>query len=93
VPATHGISARPGTIYVAQAETLFGVSSRDVGRPFSDVALSYRPVELPRYIEQAHLERRTVRVADITYLRGTPKRCTLRFKSAPSLTPMPVCSS
>ncbi|MFY9805670.1 MAG: CheR family methyltransferase [Pseudonocardiaceae bacterium] len=54
-----------------QAETLFGVSGRDVGRPFSDVALSYRPVELRRYIEQAHLERRTMRVADIEYLRGT----------------------
>jgi two-component system CheB/CheR fusion protein len=53
-----------------QAETLFGVSNRDVGRPFSDVALSYRPVELRRYIEQAHLERRTMRVADIAYLRG-----------------------
>ncbi|MGB9280708.1 MAG: CheR family methyltransferase [Pseudonocardiaceae bacterium] len=54
-----------------QADTLFGVSGRDVGRPFSDVALSYRPVELRRYIEQAHLERRTMRVADIEYLRGT----------------------
>lgn len=53
-----------------QAETLFGVSNRDVGRPFSDVALSYRPVELRRYIEQAHLKRRTMRVADIAYLRG-----------------------
>lgn len=54
-----------------QAETLFGVSGRDVGRPFSDVALSSRPVELRRYIEQAHLERRTMRVADVEYLRGT----------------------
>jgi two-component system, chemotaxis family, CheB/CheR fusion protein len=53
-----------------QAEDLFGVSGRDVGRPFSDVALSYRPVELRRYIEQAHVERRTMRVTDIEYLRG-----------------------
>jgi two-component system, chemotaxis family, CheB/CheR fusion protein len=53
-----------------QAEELFGVSGRDVGRPFSDVALSYRPVELRRYIEQAHIERRTIRVPDIECLRG-----------------------
>jgi two-component system, chemotaxis family, CheB/CheR fusion protein len=53
-----------------QAEDLFGVSSRDVGRPFSDVALSYRPVELRRYIEQAHIERRTIRVTDTEYVRG-----------------------
>jgi two-component system CheB/CheR fusion protein len=53
-----------------QAEELFGVSGRDVGRPFSDVALSYRPVELRSYIEQAHVERRTMRVTDIEYIHG-----------------------
>jgi two-component system CheB/CheR fusion protein len=54
-----------------QAETLFAVSGRDVGRPFSDVALSYRPAELRRYIEQAYAERRTLRVTDIEYARGS----------------------
>lgn len=58
-----------------QAEALFGVSSRDVGRPFIDIVLSYRPVELRRYIEQIHVERRTVRVADIEYVRGTETLC------------------
>jgi two-component system CheB/CheR fusion protein len=58
-----------------QAEDLFGVSSRDVGRPFSDVALSYRPVELRRYIEQAHVERRTIRVTDIEYVRNLETLC------------------
>ncbi len=54
-----------------QAEALFGVSSRDVGRPFSDVALSYRPMELRRYIEQAHIERRTIQLTDVEYPRGS----------------------
>lgn len=54
-----------------QAEELFGVSGRDVGRPFSDVTLSYRPVELRHYIEQTHVERRAIRVTDIEYARGT----------------------
>lgn len=50
-----------------QAEILFGVSPRDVGRPFRDLELSYRPLELRRHIEQAQAERRTVRVTDVTY--------------------------
>jgi two-component system CheB/CheR fusion protein len=54
-----------------QAEELFGVSARDVGRPFSDVTLSYRPVELRHYIDQARIERRTIRITDVDYLRGT----------------------
>jgi two-component system CheB/CheR fusion protein len=53
-----------------QLEKLFGVSSRDIGRPFRDLDLSYRPVELRRFIEQAQLERRTLRVSDIQLHRG-----------------------
>jgi len=52
-----------------QAETLFGVSSRDVGRPFRDLDVSYRPVELRRHIEQAQLERRAGRVSDVEVAR------------------------
>jgi two-component system CheB/CheR fusion protein len=53
-----------------QAEHLFGASARDVGRPFRDLDLSYRPVELRHYIEQAQAERRTVRVPDVRYVRA-----------------------
>ncbi|HEY2724351.1 MAG TPA: PAS domain S-box protein, partial [Pseudonocardiaceae bacterium] len=35
-----------------------------------DLELSYRPVELRRFLEQAQTEQRTVRVTDIEYLRG-----------------------
>jgi two-component system, chemotaxis family, CheB/CheR fusion protein len=52
-----------------QAEFLLGVSTRDVGRPFRDLDVSYRPVELRRHIDQAQVERRTVRVTDVEYLR------------------------
>ncbi|BEL02314.1 PAS domain S-box protein [Actinoplanes sichuanensis] len=52
-------------------EKMFGVSSRDIGRPFRDLDLSYRPVELRRYIEQTQLERRTLRVTDVEYHRGS----------------------
>jgi two-component system, chemotaxis family, CheB/CheR fusion protein len=51
------------------AETLFGVSAKDVGRPFRDLDLSYRPVELRGYIEQAQVERRMTRVPEVQYAR------------------------
>ncbi|WP_250035328.1 CheR family methyltransferase [Paractinoplanes maris] len=53
-----------------QLEKLFGVTSRDIGRPFRDLDLSFRPVELRRYVEQAQLERRVLRVADVDFQRG-----------------------
>ncbi len=53
-----------------QAELLFGVSARDTGRPFRDLDLSYRPLELRRHVELAQAERRTVRVPDVVHHRG-----------------------
>ncbi|HZN20778.1 MAG TPA: PAS domain-containing protein [Micromonosporaceae bacterium] len=46
------------------AENLFDVSAKDIGRPFHDLQLSYRPVELRRYIEQAQVERRTTQARE-----------------------------
>ncbi|GIF14997.1 CheR family methyltransferase [Actinoplanes teichomyceticus] len=53
-----------------QLEKLFNVSARDVGRPFRDLDLSYRPVELRRYIEQAQVERRELRIPDVEFGRA-----------------------
>jgi len=53
-----------------QAEILFGVTARDIGRPFRDLDLSYRPMELRRFIEQAHLERRAIRAGEVEFPRG-----------------------
>jgi two-component system, chemotaxis family, CheB/CheR fusion protein len=58
------------------------VSARDVGRPFRDLDLSYRPLELRRYIEQAVTERRTVRVLDVGYHRGA-EMTTLEVQVSP----------
>ena len=46
----------------SQARAQFGLTSQDVGRPLRDLEISYRPTELRSLIEQAHAERRTVRV-------------------------------
>jgi two-component system CheB/CheR fusion protein len=51
--------------------TMFGMTSRDVGRPFRDLEISYRPVELRSLIEQAYSEHRVVRVNSVERTVGT----------------------
>ncbi|WP_425579535.1 CheR family methyltransferase [Streptomyces coacervatus] len=46
----------------SHARVQFGLSPNDIGRPFQDLEISYRPVELRSLIEQATHERRTLRV-------------------------------
>jgi two-component system, chemotaxis family, CheB/CheR fusion protein len=43
-----------------QARDFFSMETRDLGRPFQDLELSYRPVELRSLIERAYAERKTV---------------------------------
>jgi two-component system CheB/CheR fusion protein len=55
-----------------QARTLFGLSVKDIGRPFQDLELSYRPLELRSLIEQAYREARTINLCKIErYLSNT----------------------
>ena len=71
-PVAQIVVTADGVLALAnrQAEQLFGLSARDVGRPFRDLELSYRPLELRRHIEQAQAERRPVRVTDVALNRG-----------------------
>jgi two-component system, chemotaxis family, CheB/CheR fusion protein len=57
----------PGTVvtFNSQARSLFGLSPQDLGRPFRDLEVSYRPIELRSLIEQAQDEHRAVRVASV----------------------------
>ncbi|XVQ82951.1 CheR family methyltransferase [Microbispora siamensis] len=52
-----------------RAEILFGLQLRDVGSPFQDLEVSYRPVELRSLIEQAELDLRTVELQDVAWQR------------------------
>lgn len=52
-----------------QAETTFGLSARDIGRLLRDLDVSYRPVELRSYLEQARVERRSARIQDVQWQR------------------------
>ena len=61
--AVIGIDAE-GTVVLLnnQVRTMFGMSTRDVGRAFQDLEISYRPVELRSLIERAYTEHRAVHV-------------------------------
>jgi two-component system, chemotaxis family, CheB/CheR fusion protein len=48
-----------------RAQTVFGVAQSDLGRPFHDLDLSYRPLELRQYLDEAVRERRTVWIHDV----------------------------
>jgi len=54
-----------------QAETIFGLSVRDIGRLLRDLEVSYRPVELRSYLEQAKVERRSARIQDVKWQRAS----------------------
>lgn len=47
------------------ARQTFGIDPKDVGRPFQDLELSYRPVELRSLIEQAYTERKAMSVGNV----------------------------
>ena len=53
----------------AAAETLFNLRPRDTGRPFQDLEVSYRPVELRSRIEQVRNELRPIELHDVEWLR------------------------
>jgi two-component system, chemotaxis family, CheB/CheR fusion protein len=64
------ISAEDTVVMInQQAEVTFGLSQRDIGRLLRDLEVSYRPVELRAYIEQAKMERRPARIADVKWQR------------------------
>ncbi len=58
-----------GTLEVANrhARSLFAIGLAHVGRPFKDLELSYRPVELRSQIEQVLADRRPVAIGDVAY--------------------------
>ena len=53
-----------------QARTFFGVDSKDIGRPFQDLDLSYRPVELRSLVEEATTQRHALTRADVACLQS-----------------------
>jgi two-component system CheB/CheR fusion protein len=56
-----------GILQVAnqRARVLFSLNTKDIGRSFHDLEISYRPLELRSLIEQAYAERRAIAQANV----------------------------
>ncbi|MFD0469193.1 CheR family methyltransferase [Nonomuraea thailandensis] len=58
----------------SRAEALFNLNPRDIGRPFQDLEVSYRPVELRSVIERARHDLRPVELEEVVWHRvGSPE--------------------
>jgi two-component system, chemotaxis family, CheB/CheR fusion protein len=57
-----------------QARAFFGLTQRDLGRPFKDLDVSFRPVELRSRIEQVHNERHAVSLREVEWRVGADVR-------------------
>src|SRR5439155_1741756 len=57
-----------------RARDLFDLASTDVGRPFRDLDLSYRPLELRSLMDQAREEGRVVLAREVPWRRGPETR-------------------
>ncbi|HEX7107000.1 MAG TPA: CheR family methyltransferase [Acidothermaceae bacterium] len=70
-PIAHVVVEDDGTLALVnqRAESVFNVTQRDIGRPFQDLELSYRPLELRSYIAQASTDRHSVWVRDVELAR------------------------
>jgi two-component system CheB/CheR fusion protein len=64
--AAIGVDADGSVVLInTQMRNMFGLTSRDIGRQFHDLEVSYRPVELRSLIERAYAEHRVVRVSAV----------------------------
>ena len=84
VPVAQIVVDRDGTLALAnlQARAFFGISQREIGRPFEDLEISFRPVELRSRIEQVYSERHVIALRDVEWRTGGDirRRC-LRHES------------
>jgi two-component system, chemotaxis family, CheB/CheR fusion protein len=69
VPVAQLVVDRGGNLALAnlQARAMFGVAQRDLGTPFQDLDVSFRPVELRSRIEQAYSERHVISLRDVEW--------------------------
>jgi len=68
-PIAQLVIDRRGRLIAAnlRAEALFNLRPRDVGRPFQDLEVSYRPTELRSIIEEVTKGQRSVELTDVIW--------------------------
>jgi two-component system CheB/CheR fusion protein len=62
------------TLANAAAQRLLSVGEPDIGRPFQDLPISYRPIELRGPIDEAFRQRRSIRLNDQEYRLSAARR-------------------
>jgi len=84
-PIAQLVVDRDGTLTLAnmQARKLFNLAQRDVGKPFKDLEVSYRPVELRSQIDRAHAERHSVSIRDVHLRTSVGEERVLDVQVAP----------
>jgi two-component system CheB/CheR fusion protein len=88
VPLAHIVIDLNGTLVFAnaQARTLFTLTGKDIGRPFRDLELSYRPVELRSLIDEVATSRRPVTLREVEWsVQNQNKPCYLDVQIVPLL--------
>ena len=76
VPVAQLVVDRQGNLALAnlQARSYFGLTPRDIGRPFKDLEVSFRPVELRSRIEQVYSDRHIISLRDVEWSVGKDAR-------------------
>ncbi len=69
------------------ADRLFGLDARDVGKPFQDLELSYRPLELRSHLQQSLREQRSLTVRGVSLPRPGGRSTVLDVQVAPLTDP------
>jgi two-component system, chemotaxis family, CheB/CheR fusion protein len=71
-PLAQMIIDTDGALVVAnlQARRLFGIDHGDIGAPFSDLDVSFRPAELRSRIEESRQEARIIHLRDVEWRRN-----------------------
>jgi two-component system CheB/CheR fusion protein len=84
-PVAQVVLSTDGRLALANdsATRLFGLSVRDLGRPFQDLELSYRPIELRTSIDEAAGERRDVWLREVEWSRIPGDRAWLDIQVIP----------
>jgi two-component system CheB/CheR fusion protein len=67
----------------ARARTLFKLTTDDLARPFQDLELSYRPLELRSKIQQVYVERRPSQVDEVEWLTPSGEIAHLQVQVVP----------
>jgi two-component system, chemotaxis family, CheB/CheR fusion protein len=87
-PVAQIVVDRAGKVALvnSRAEMLFNLNPRDVGKPFHDLEVSYRPAELRSVIEQVRTELRAADLQDVTWHRaGTQEASVFDISVVPLL--------